>query len=568
MEIIDWQEILDATYNAIIAINCEGRIVAFNKAAEIIVGYPQSTAIGRKIEEIASYSRLPDVVQTGIGEYNQRMSIGDRVVVSNRSPIKRGAKIIGAVGVLLDISDFEKLSHQLDTVKDIVKDLNAVIESVDDGIVVANGQGYILRVNNAYQKMTGIIDKENVGKHFSKLIAEGYIMRSVTDKVLAEKSIVTLTDVRNGKELLMTGIPVLDEDGHISRVVTAVRDVTELNNLKEQLAKSEKARNLYLHELEILHSTQSFQHITTNNPVMVQKVDLAFHVARVDSTVLILGESGVGKELFAQLIHRASNRSRNPFIKINCGSIPTNLIESELFGYEAGSFTGASKEGKPGLFELAQNGTLFLDEMGDFPLDLQVKILRVLQDREITRVGGKKVISLDVRIVAATNRDLAEMVKNRKFRQDLYYRLNVVPILIPPLRNRIEDIALLSTEFLLCFNKKYGYQKWIHPEVIQLFLRHDWPGNVRELENIIERLVVTSKDDCIGLEDVFGEAWMKEPEGRDSLSYMKEAVEKEEKKLIEETYKQAGSTRKAAQILGISQSSFSKKMKKFKIKAL
>jgi transcriptional regulator with PAS, ATPase and Fis domain len=298
---------------------------------------------------------------------------------------------------------------------------------------------------------------------------------------------------------------------------------------------------------------------------MRQKLDLAFHVAHVDSTVLILGESGVGKELIAQLIHRASKRSKEPFIKINCGAIPTNLLESEFFGYEPGAFTGALREGKPGLFELAQGGTLFLDEVGEIPLDLQVKILRTLQDKEITRVGGKKNINLDVRIVAATNRDLEKMMQENTFREDLYYRLNVVPIVLPPLRNRKEDILPLINDFLAKFQLQYGYQKWIHPDVMERLLNYDWPGNIRELENTIERLVVTSRGECILPENLAGIPAASADPGKQLKTSLKRTLESNEKKIIADVYRNVKSTRKAAVLLGISQSSLVKKLNKYSI---
>ncbi|MDA8212902.1 MAG: sigma 54-interacting transcriptional regulator [Clostridia bacterium] len=563
LEITYWREILDSTHNGIIAINRAGQIVVFNKAASQIMDYPQDHALGKRVDKVIPNTKLLEVMESGRAELSQRMTIRNRVIISNRSPIRRGKETIGAVGVFQDISDFEELSHQLDTVKAMNKELDAIIESVDDGIVVADRNGFILRANNAYQRMTGITTQEFVGKHVRELVKEGYMRRSVTEMVVERNSRVTIIDIRNSKELLLTGNPVYNEAGELVRVVTAIRDVTELSLLKEQLAESEEIRNRYYQELEHLRSQQSFRKIITNNPVMKQKLDLAFHVARVDSTVLILGESGVGKELIAQLIHRASKRGKKAFIKINCGAIPANLLESELFGYEPGAFTGALKEGKLGLFELAQGGTLFLDEVGELPLDLQVKILRALQDKEITRIGGKKAISLDVRIIAATNRDLQEMVKNKTFRADLFYRLNVVPILLPPLRDRKEDIFPLVAEFLGKFNKQYNYQKWIHPDAMERLLNYDWPGNIRELENTIERWVVTCRDDCIELVSGIPDS-MAEQGGQD-LTLLKTALEREEKRLITQAYHKFRSTRKAAASLGISQSSIVKKMTKYGI---
>lgn len=458
------------------------------------------------------------------------------------------------------------MTLELDAQK-LNKELNAIIDSVDDGIVVADANCYIVRANSAYQRMTGITAKEFVGKHVRVLLQEGYMNISVTEMVMERKTRVNVIDIRNGKEFLFTGIPIYDETGEITHVVTAVRDVSELEKLKSQLAKFQEEKDTYLKELEHFRSQQPFRKIITRNPQMQEKIDMAHYVAKVDSTVLILGESGVGKELFAQLIHRASKRSKGPFIKINCGAVPPNLIESEFFGYDSGAFTGALKEGKPGLFELANGGTLFLDEVGELPLDLQVKVLRAIQDKEIFRLGGKKAIKLDVRIVSATNRDLEEMVKEKLFREDLYYRLKVVPILIPPLRQRKDDILPLVTEFLNHFNKNYSLQKWIHPDVIGLLLEYDWPGNIRELENMIERLIVTSRTDCIGEENIDQLSLANLRQSGNKPTLLNEYLEYEEKRMITEAYQMTNSTRRAAKLLGISQSAFVKKMKKYSVKA-
>ncbi len=567
----EWQEILDSAHNGVIAVNREGMIIVFNKAASELVGVLQDEAIGRRVDEVIPSTRLFEVMNCGNPENGQRMVIGERTVISNRSPIWRRGEIIGAVGVFQDISDYDALSLQLDVVKNANKDLDAVIESVDDGIVVADDQGYILRANQAYLRMAGIAHDEFVGKHVQELFKQGYLNRSVSQLVIERRSRVNLVDVRNGKELLMTGIPVFDEDGELLRVVTAVRDITELSSLKAKLAESEQVRNRYLNELELLRAKHPSHGIITQNPELQTKIETAFHVAKVDSTVLILGESGVGKELIAELIHRASRRGKGPFIKINCGAIPANLLESEFFGYEPGAFTGASKDGKPGLFELAQGGTLFLDEVGELPLDLQVKVLRALQGREIIRIGGKKSIALDVRYLAATNRDLEEMVRNKVFREDLYYRLNVVPIVVPPLRRRKEDIVPLTNEFMQRFNQRYGLQKWLSPQAIQALLTYDWPGNVRELENTMERLVVTSREDEItaaGLSEIapaIAFASQHSIEEGDAFS-LEGHLAREEKRLLREAYRKAGSTRKAAALLKISQSAMVKKMQKYGVK--
>jgi PAS domain S-box-containing protein len=567
LETPEWLKILDVSRNALVAVDVEGNVVFLNQTAAKIVGMDVQQALGRKVNELIPSTGLLEVMKTGRDEANQKMVVNGHVVFANRMVVKQGDAVIGAVGMFQDISELETLSEELESVRAINKELDGVFESVDDGLVLADENGVVLRVNRAYQTLVGIANEEYRGKHVHDLIKEGYIGRSVSDIVIERKARHSIIDIRNSKELLLTGNPVFDEHGNVMRVVTVTRDVTELSALKDKLALSEAARDSYYEELKQLRAQLPFKRIITNCPTLKQRIELALHVAQVDSNVLILGESGVGKDLFARLIHRASKRALRSFVEINCGAVPGNLLESEFFGYEPGAFTGALKEGKRGLFELAEGGTLFLDEVGELPLDLQAKVLRVVQKKQITRIGGTKTISLDVRIIAATNRDLEKMVMENTFRQDLFYRLNVVPIVLPPLRERREDIAPLTTEFLLKFNSRYGYQKWIHPDVIQCFIDYDWPGNVRELENTIERAVVTCREDCITTEALSGFPHCLVVNKRPSISSLRQIRDTEEKQLIVEAYRSTGSTRGAAETLGISQSSVVKKMKKYGISA-
>ena len=514
-----------------------------------------------------SNTGLIEVLKSGLNQTNQRMVINGHTIFTNRMAIERDGKIIGAVGVFQDISEIETLSRELESVKGVNRALDGIFESVADGLVLVDEHGVVLRINEAYKTMTGISDEEYNGKHVHALIKEGYIGKSLSDKVIERKTSYSTVDVRNGKELLLTANPVFNDAGDIIRVITAARDTTELTNLKKRLAESEAARHNYYEELKKLRANLMFTRIIANGPDMKQKLELALHVAQVDSSVLILGESGVGKDLFAMLIHRASKRALKPFVNINCGAIPGNLLESELFGYQPGAFTGALKGGKPGRFELAQGGTLFLDEVGELPLDLQVKVLKAVQDKQITRIGGTNTIDLDVRILAATNRDLEAMVREKTFRHDLYYRLNVVPIILPPLRERKEDIVPLVNEFLLKFNSRYGYQKWIHKDVIACLNTYNWPGNIRELENTVERAVVSCRGDCINLDCFHGFLHSPLVNSCQDLSTIKQAHELEESQAIAETYRRTGSTRKTAAVLGISQPAVVKKMKKYGITA-
>lgn len=296
-------------------------------------------------------------------------------------------------------------------------------------------------------------------------------------------------------------------------------------------------------------------------------MDLIYHICDLDATVLLLGETGVGKGYIAKVIHESSIRKEQPFVPINCGAIPENLLESELFGYEGGAFTGATKDGKRGLFEIAGEGTIFLDEIGDMPMNLQVKLLHVLDERKVFRIGGEKPIEVKGRIIAATNKDLKKLIEEEKFREDLYYRLNVVPINIPPLRERKEDIPALIKMFLNNYNKEHGTSKTISEKGYNILIEYDYPGNIRELENIVERLVITTFDDLVKDKQILE---IVEPLNKicidsDEIIPLREAVEQVERKMLIAAFKEYKTTRKVAAALGIDQSTVVKKAKKLKI---
>ena len=297
---------------------------------------------------------------------------------------------------------------------------------------------------------------------------------------------------------------------------------------------------------------------------MDKVIKLIENVSKTDATILITGETGVGKEVVARTIFKNSKRANGPYIRVNCAAIPENLLESELFGYEKGSFTGASQNGKLGLFEMANNGTILLDEIGEIPVKLQPKLLRVLQEREIKRIGGTSNIKIDVRVIAATNLNLEDEVKKGNFREDLYYRLNVIPIELPPLRERKEDISLLVYNFLGKFNKAYGKTKDFDITALEILENYSWPGNVRELENSIERLVVIGDEHLITrntILSVLGQDKFYEASTETIDGTLKEAVDKFERNILEKTLKSCGSTYKAAKILGITQSTVVRKAK-------
>lgn len=478
------------------------------------------------------------------------------------------------VGILTRTNLVKGYYRDLQAVKKLNKELEAIIESSYDGFYITDGNAVTLRINSAYTRITGIKPEEVIGRSMYELVDKGLYSESVTLRVLKEKKPVTIMhDVKTGKRLLITGNPVFNENGQIVRVVTNARDITELINLKKKLEESQELTQRYHLELQQLRKQQKdIGEIVVKSPEMKKVVEMAAKVSDVDSTVLISGESGVGKEIIAKIIHNTGKRNSGPFIKVNCAAIPDTLLESELFGYEQGSFTGARRDGKPGMFELAQNGTIFLDEVGELPLHLQPKLLRVIQDKEIIRLGGSRPIKLDVRIIAATNKDLAKMVEEGKFREDLYYRLNVVPIFILPLRERKSDIFPLIMHFLNKFNQKYGLNKKLATDTVDLLTEYSWPGNVRELENVVERLVVTVNEDIIKPHhlpsNIVGNSSFNERfpwRFANDVVSLKDAVAYVEKEMIFRALRKYKTTRRAAKALKINQSTVVRKAQKYNI---
>ncbi|WP_312907504.1 sigma-54 interaction domain-containing protein [Tissierella praeacuta] len=455
--------------------------------------------------------------------------------------------------------------------EDLMEEFNAILDASNDGIHITDGKGVTLRFNKSCERIDGVKADYVIGKHMEELVAEGIYSESVALAVIKEKKQISMLQQVNGKEVIGTGTPIF-KNGELYRIVINSRDITELRDLKRSLEEAKLINKKYQQELDIISSKDKAKNnnIIYNSEKMDKIIDLALRVAKVDSTVLIEGESGVGKGVLSYFLHNNSLRYNKPFIKINCGAIPENLLESELFGYEKGSFTGANKEGKVGLIQLADKGTLFLDEIGELPLNLQVKLLNVIQNRELTKVGGTNIIPVDIRIIAATNRNLQDMIKNKTFREDLYYRLNVVPITIPPLRERKEDIPPLILNFLNRFNEKYNYNKKISPEAMKILLRYNWSGNIREVENLIERLVVTTNDDIINKQDIIDCQLVSITDYSsfdiNKISSYKNIIAEYEKKLLLDIMSKCKSTHEMAEILDLDRSTIRKKFKRLNIK--
>ncbi|MDD3363865.1 MAG: sigma 54-interacting transcriptional regulator [Syntrophomonas sp.] len=566
--------IIESSFDGLYITDGEGNTLRLNQGFERIMGVVYDECIGRNMRDLVDESVFPRSCTLLALEQGSSVTIslqaktGKNALVTSTPIYDDGIPILVVTNVR-DISELNELERKLEHVEGLRrKELDAIFESSYDGLYITDGEANTLMLNQGFERIMGVNSAECIGRNMKDLVKEGIYSASGTLLALEQGKSVTISlQAKTGKNALVTSTPIYDDDGHIILVVTNVRDITELNELQGKLEQLEGLSRLYQEELQNLKLLNS-KKCVIHSPKMQELMKMVVHIASVDSTVLIQGESGVGKELIANILYSNSNRKNGPFIKINCGAIPHNLIESELFGYEPGAFTGASKKGKAGMFELAIGGMIFLDEIGDLPLDLQVKLLRVIQEMEITRIGATEPTKIDVRIVTGTNRNLYEMMGKHLFRKDLYYRLNVVPIFIPPLRERRDDIPVFSKYFLEYFNLKYNMKKELSSYVLQRFMSYDWPGNVRELENLIERLVVTTMHDTISLYDLA--AWsnvFKTPADMElEIIPLQSALENTERQLLQNAFSIHNSTYAVARALGISQPTVVRKAAKYGIK--
>ncbi|WP_374711425.1 sigma-54 interaction domain-containing protein [Symbiobacterium terraclitae] len=438
--------------------------------------------------------------------------------------------------------------------------VQALLDGLSEGVLAVDPAGEIRLLNGAMAQLLGAAREELLSCRPAELEARGMWLPPVLRRCLESGQRQALVLERSGRRLALTAAPL-----PLGWVVATARDITELDRLERQVERMTQERERFHHELAGLRSAQAGRPEVVSSSLAMQRVlELIRRVAQVDSTVLLLGESGVGKGVLAAEIHRQSRRAAAPFVRIDCAALPESLLESELFGYLPGSFTGARREGKPGLIEQANGGTLFIDEIGDVPLGLQVKLLHVIQERRITRVGAVTPTPVDIRIVAATHRDLEALVAEGRFRADLYYRLNVVPVTIPPLRERPEDIPVLARAFLDRFCARYRVERTISPEAMARLMAHHWPGNVRELENLMERLVVTLEEREIRPEHLPLPAPGGPPVQVREIVPLKEAVAALELELVGEAYKRYGSSVKVSRVLGIHQTTAARKIREWK----
>jgi PAS domain S-box-containing protein len=450
---------------------------------------------------------------------------------------------------------------------------DSILDVLSDGIYVSDRDGNTLKVNTMYEKLIGLKREDLVGRKVQDLVKEGVFDLVLNPQIVKTGQPATsVQTTKKGQKLILNGHPIFDEEGKVALVVTFVRDVTVMSQLRDQIAAQNKLLEQLRTNVQYINeeSIQKFPLNGFKSREMVHLTKLIEKIAVTDAAVLVLGETGVGKEFFARSIHRASPRGDKTFFKVDCTTIPENLIESELFGYAAGAFSGANVKGKPGLFEMADHGTLFLDEIGELPLAMQVKLLRVLQDQEILPVGSTRVRKVDVRIIAATNSDLEKNVEEGRFRSDLYYRLRVAVLSIPPLRNRREDIMPLAHHFLNKYAARYKKEVHFGSTIEDVFINYRWPGNIRELENLIASQVVTCERDVIEAADLTGCKLNKSCERKRNLyetiearnRSLKEIVQDLEREILSGAIEVHGSMAKVAEVLKIDRSTIFRKLKR------
>ncbi|PHE93035.1 sigma-54-dependent Fis family transcriptional regulator [Bacillus wiedmannii] len=563
---------LQVMNNGIAVISHDGIITYSNKLFCSMLQKKENEIIGEHISTI-----IPDrkklVVNQKDSLYRYECRSGNQVLIVNESRVYQNETEYGSIAIL------ESKGKSIQSLESIISRYESALNLLSECILGVNEQGIVNFLSGSYAQFLGIDDpKEAIGKHCTEVV-ENTRMHIIVKTGQMEIGHIQRISNRN---IIATRIPIIKEGkiiGAIGKIM--FHDIQQFKALGDQISEMESKLSYYQTELQRLQERRlSFQSIIGESAKMKEVKMMALKVSKSRSTVLIRGESGTGKELFAHAVHRASPRASGTFIRLNCAAIPRDLLEAELFGYEEGAFTGAKKGGKPGKIELAHKGTLFLDEIGDMSLDMQVKLLRVLQEKEIERIGGTKIQKIDVRFIAATHRNLREMVQSGEFREDLYYRLNVFEIDIPPLRERKEDMIHI-TEFLIKkLNGELGSNVIsLDERVRDLFMEHDWPGNIRELENVLERAMNVIEGMIIQVhhlpaylrkkdleEELIHEIFTMGHENHEMSYLLKAEVESAEKRAITRALEKAvGNVKEAAELLGIHRASLYRKIEKYEI---
>ncbi|WP_043931350.1 sigma 54-interacting transcriptional regulator [Bacillus sp. EB01] len=553
------QEAISHLPSGMIVVNSNNMITFANEAAIKLLGIPLHRLLNKLASDVLPNSKLHEVLETGETQFAEKQYLKKHIILVNRAPILFNGKIIGAVAIFQDISDFEKINLELHQERELQEKLNLVLDSVTDLIALTDHEGRCMYMN---EHMDKLFDSTIEGRFFENLIGQKAWRSLANGKVPLNSDIIT---IKNDKYFIKMKPIALNNKFH--GAVVSLSPCNELKSLMKKLSIMEE-RTKYL-EMELskhLHLDEAFSTIIGNSGALMDSLTIANKVSKTISTVLITGESGTGKELVARAIHESSNRKNNPFIRVNCAVIPRDLIESELFGHEKGAFTGAVRT-RQGKFELANYGTIFLDEIGTLDINLQAKLLRVLQDREIERVGGNETINLNVRIIAATNEDLDKMIKEKKFREDLYYRLHVIPVHLPPLRQRKGDIPSLVDHFRKQFNRQMGKNiSYYEKGFMEAIANYTWPGNIRELQNAIERTVALTEDETLYCRDL-PKYISHERESSLQVEFNKKVLplEEYEKNIFEYAVQFYPSYNQLAKALGITHKTAASKLRKYNL---
>ncbi|HZK18506.1 MAG TPA: sigma 54-interacting transcriptional regulator, partial [Clostridia bacterium] len=555
-------DILNSTSNSIVAIDREGIITYCNDNVVDFLGVLKEEIEGRPVLDFFPETGITEVLRDGNPQLGRRLVLKGGTYITNRNPIRINGEIVGAVAVFHNITNLQVLIDELysenERVRELQERLQTILELSSDGIIAVNKNHIITMANKAFAGFLNREPSELIGRNVYDCYDKPLFPQVIETGVPEYGYVAEL----GGREIVANRVPIIKEGEIVGALgVIAFSKVEDLYALAQKVESLREELKYYKLEFERIHRERfGLGQIIGEAPSIKILKDTTVRVAKTGSTVLIRGESGTGKELFAHSLHIESKRSSEPFVKVNCAAIPENLLESELFGYSEGAFTGAKKGGQVGKFELADKGTIFLDEIGDMSPLMQAKLLRVLQDKTIERLGEGMPRQIDVRVVAATNRNLEELMLKNLFRSDLYYRVSVVVLKVPPLRERTEDIGPLAEHFIRRFNRQFGQNVVsIEPEVMDLLQRYEWPGNVRELQNVIERAFNMMDGNVIRMKNLPLYLIEKSSKTRVDTSVARGlpyAISQLEKEAITEALKVTGGNRnKAAALLNISRAS-------------
>ena len=562
------QVLADATARIIVVTDTKGTVTLLSKFARQRLKITPGVLLKVKFPEF--WQQVEKILSGTQKNCEFPLKIAGREYLVGINPLLDNNHIDGAVSILVDGSQLDTMARHLPSFQTLSRELDTIIDSSSDGLFVCDPAANVIRMNPASEKIHGLAASEIIGHNMRDLTDAGFIDRSAALETSISKKRVSLLQNKDGRKLISIATPVFDEHHELIRIVVSERDITEIDNLQHELEQQQAIKASLRDQMVAMQQSElESQQIIARSPAMICTLQQAIKVAKADSSVLLLGESGVGKGLIADMIHNHSARTKQPLIKINCGAIPESLIEAELFGYEKGAFTGALASGKPGYFELADGGTLFLDEIAELPIPSQVKLLRFLENGQITRLGDTKSRTVDVRVLAATDQNLEQMVKENRFRLDLYYRLNVIPIQIPAVRERHDCIIPLLRHYLDIFGQQAGTTKRLTSAALDALSAYPYPGNIRELMNICERLVVMTETKLIDLADLPNQISSQAENNLQQFipgTSLQETLDQVEKKLLKKALAQYCNQTEIAAALNVNQSTIARKLKKYGLK--